>query len=243
MKQNHGFCGFFFRRGLFGQTTLAYLLGGLAFFQMRAAASIIFTQLDPTYAVYAGSYNPAFRSYDIDINRDGNRDVWVGFNGKAGNICSYGDVGFLGYLAYLPLQEHSEIYRLDQGALIGVNTPNDIPDFSFPRGFNVHPLGESVGTLHVTYDIGKGGFFLNKVGYAGVQFKIDGEIHYGWIKFGNGWQVGDGSEPTTPDQTRIYGWAYETEPGKAIAAGAIPEPGTCGLVVLTLAYALARRKT
>jgi len=236
------FCGCSIHHGFLRLVTLLFLVGGQAFLQSRAAASIIFTQLEPTYAVTAGVNNPLFRSYDIDLNSDGKRDVWVGFNGQAGNISSYGDVGFLGYLPNLPLQEHSQVYRLEQGALIGVNTPDDIPDVSFPRGYHVNPLGESVGNLHVTYDTGKGGFFLNKVGYAGVKIVIEGEVHYGWIKFGNGFQFGDGSVPTSPNQTRIYSWGYETEPGKAIAAGAIPETSICSLVALGSVGALLRRR-
>jgi hypothetical protein len=242
MTKNRLFCGCLIRHGFLRLVTLVFLVGGQAFLPTRANASIIFTQLDPTYVVQANGNNPLVRSYDIDINSDGKRDVWVGFNGKAGNISSYGDVGFLGYLPNLPLQNDSTVYRLEQGAIIGASTPNEIPDFSFPRGYHVNPLGSSVGNLHVTYDTGKGGFFLNKTGYAGVQVKIDGEIHYGWIKFGNGLQIGDGSEPTLHDQTRIYGWGYETEPGKAIAAGAIPETSIYSLVALGAVGALLRRR-
>ncbi len=113
MTENRLFCGCLIRHGFLRLVTLVFLVGGQAFLPTRANASIIFTQLDPTCVVQANGNNPLFLSYDIDINSDGKRDVWVGFNGKAGNISSYGDVGFLGYLPNLSLQNDSTVYRLE----------------------------------------------------------------------------------------------------------------------------------
>ncbi len=49
--------------------------------------------------------------------------------------------------------------------------------------------------------------------YLGLKFTIDGETHYGWarfsVKFTSGWYIA----------ATLTGYAYETEPNKAIAAG------------------------
>ena len=75
MTENRLFCRCLIRHGFLRLVTLVFLVGGQAFLPTRANASIIFTQLDPTYVVQASVNNPLFRSYDIDINSDGKRDV------------------------------------------------------------------------------------------------------------------------------------------------------------------------
>ena len=40
------------------------------------------------------------------------------------------------------------------------------------------------------------------------------------------------------NQTEIRGWAYETEPGKPILAGSVPEPSTLLIVGATLSSCL-----
>src|SRR5262249_1356268 len=49
--------------------------------------------------------------------------------------------------------------------------------------------------------------------YLGVRFRIDGQVHYGWIGF----------RSVTIDQDEFTaafgGWAYETESGKTIVTG------------------------
>lgn len=74
------------------------------------------------------------------------------------------------------------------------------------------------------------GDFLDGSDLMGVEFDISGGTHYGWIRMftsesGFGW---------------IDEWAYESDPGIGIAAGAIPEPsaglllmlGACGFVLV-----------
>lgn len=47
-------------------------------------------------------------------------------------------------------------------------------------------------------------------------------MHYGWL---------DIEGVITSPVLRIHGWAYETEPGKGIIAGAIPEPSSLVLIL------------
>ena len=90
--------------------------------------------------------------------------------------------------------------------------------------------------------------------YMGLEFKINGQTHYGWIQFeGFGhpsvvFPVYDeaGNIVTYVNIPSILGgrinsWAYETEPGKPIIAGAVPEPSQTLLLVAGFICLLARR--
>ena len=77
--------------------------------------------------------------------------------------------------------------------------------------------GNSIGN-HATHfrtsgfmcTTGKGSFLNTKERFLGVQFLINGEVHYGWIGF----------RSVTKDLTAtLGGWAYETEPNTPIIAG------------------------
>jgi hypothetical protein len=70
------------------------------------------------------------------------------------------------------------------------------------------------------------GNFLTEPGFIGIEFDIGGELHYGWLR-----AIG---HPNNVRST-IFEWAYEDVPGRAIAAGAIPEPG---VTLLSLAGVL-----
>ncbi len=62
------------------------------------------------------------------------------------------------------------------------------------------------------------GYFIGQRGYAGLSFDPDGNgLHYGWADLK---MPGDGSSIT------LYGWAYESEVGKEIQAGAVPLPSS-----------------
>ena len=60
-------------------------------------------------------------------------------------------------------------------------------------------------------------------GYMGLEFEISGQIHYGWAQITSVYD-----SPTVI----IHDWAYETQPGVGIAAGAIPEPSSTALFCL-----------
>jgi hypothetical protein len=61
-----------------------------------------------------------------------------------------------------------------------------------------------------------GGRFAGQRAYIGVEFGAADGTHYGWIDI----YVASGA------YAEVYGWAYETDPGVSIIAGAIPEPST-----------------
>ena len=60
----------------------------------------------------------------------------------------------------------------------------------------------------------------NQSAFIGIEFTLDDGVHYGYI---------EASVQTTlssVNSMQIYGWAWETEPGKPITAVPIPEPIT-----------------
>ena len=71
-------------------------------------------------------------------------------------------------------------------------------------------------------------------------------MHYGWLHFSgfsiHPWNPGDEASPASIDFGGwVDSWAWESEPGKAIVAGAVPEP-SAGLLVLPAVGLLARRR-
>ena len=67
----------------------------------------------------------------------------------------------------------------------------------------------------------------------GVEFYIGDNIHYGWINLVVAEFI---------PYAEIYGWAYESEPGKPIIAGAVPEPSTLALFALGGGLLAAKRR-
>ncbi|MEN8736179.1 MAG: hypothetical protein ABF337_02890, partial [Akkermansiaceae bacterium] len=57
--------------------------------------------------------------------------------------------------------------------------------------------------------------------------------HYGWVEIS--------SLVSTFNDLSVHGWAYESEPETAIAAGAIPEPSSMFFLSLSLPILLRRR--
>jgi hypothetical protein len=62
-------------------------------------------------------------------------------------------------------------------------------------------------------------------GFVGVRFTIGGQAHFGWVSL----TVNGASTGYT---ITLHGIAYETDANTAIAAGAVPEPASLGLLAL-----------
>jgi hypothetical protein len=67
------------------------------------------------------------------------------------------------------------------------------------------------------------GPWLGLTAYAGIEFQIGQDVHYGWIQIEH-FQFSNAG--------KVLDWAYETRPGVAIAAGAVPEPSAATLLLL-----------
>ncbi len=82
--------------------------------------------------------------------------------------------------------------------------------------------GESVSSSHVG---GAGNqFTLGVPGYLGFEFEptTGGSTYYGWLRL----TISNSGAGT------VHDWAYESAPGSGITAGAVPEPGSVGLLLL-----------
>ena len=91
--------------------------------------------------------------------------------------------------------------------------------------------GASGSSTHV--GIGAGQFVLDRPGYIGVKFRSTptGLDYYGWVNV----------ELHNSTPGRIISWAYNDVPGAALAAGAIPEPGTACFGLGLILAGLSRR--
>jgi hypothetical protein len=79
--------------------------------------------------------------------------------------------------------------------------------------------------------VGGGSWYDVQSGYLGVSFYIDADLHYAWVRM------------SESDMTlTVHDWAYETQPGVGIYAGAIPEPATSVLLVAGGLLLALRRK-
>jgi hypothetical protein len=77
------------------------------------------------------------------------------------------------------------------------------------------------------------GDYVGTTRFAGVEFEIGGQTHYGWLQV-------RAAELRT--DVWIEEWAYESEPGVPIRAGAIPEPSGGVLVVIGGVLLMCRRR-
>jgi hypothetical protein len=59
-------------------------------------------------------------------------------------------------------------------------------------------------------------------GYIGLEFYVDDEAYYGWVRVG---------APATINGGWIYDYAYETAPNTSIFAGEVPEPSIVALLL------------
>lgn len=97
--------------------------------------------------------------------------------------------------------------------------------------------------FHVLYE---SGFFpplsefFKEEAYIGLQFEINGQVHYGWLAV----ELAPGDHPwnSRPTSSRITGFAYETEAGVPITAGAIPEPAVSLLIAMGTGTLCLRRR-
>lgn len=77
------------------------------------------------------------------------------------------------------------------------------------------------------------GNFLEGLDILGLEFDIAGQTHYGWIEIESFPRFGP---------VNFQRWAYESEPGVGILAGAVPEPSVPLMVGVAIVAWVSRRR-
>lgn len=223
------------RHSLAGLGTLkhAAILSGMLFWAQASQAAVIFVQ--PLQRIVLNNLNSATQDYNIDLNGDGAFDLQHDSSGRSSYLRTWGGTRLLGLrLPYEGQSWYDSLpYPLTTGVTIGADSPALFPQDGELAGWQSHPIGvPGVASLHVRYNIGSSGSFLGIRGYLGIEFLIDGQIHYGWMDLDN----------YNYFQTEIHGWAYESEPGMPILAGSVPEPSTLLFACATVGSCLFGRR-
>lgn len=163
------------------------------------------------------AFDPIY--YHMDLNADGSPEyTFSSANASKGGFSIQGATGNA-VLSYLSLNA-AFVVPLDSLSLVGA----DPGGFDWTRHGSPSDGLVPSSTFTACVDIGCIGLFTGvESAYAGLQFQIDGQTHYGWARVGapiaglnGGW---------------IYEYAYETRPDTPIFAGAVPEPSTWALLV------------
>lgn len=173
-----------------------------------------------------GWWNPPI-PHSLDI--DGNGTIDFSFWGDIASSVGMHSEGINRYLIVPspPPNIGGGVAALDSGFLIGPNSGEGSlewfgNDYEYWSG-----LMQSLST-------GTAGQFWGTRAYVGIEFEAEDGMHYGWFDV-----EGHSSIPYAV----VYGWAYESTPGVAVIAGAIPEPSTLMLFAAgATAIALSLRK-
>jgi hypothetical protein len=176
---------------------------------------------------------------NIDLNGDGTIDFFTSTRGGEISLVPTNDNRILSVRATLPDLGRA-IRVLEPGHLIGATQNVPLTWNGLADSINSSDDGGSViyrcnGRVPIgeppTCDSEIIGQALSLVG---LELEKDGETHYGWVEIS--------SLVSTFNDLRVHGWAYETEPGAVIVAGAIPEPSSLLLVCLGFPILFRRRR-
>jgi hypothetical protein len=152
-------------------------------------------------------------------------------------IAESGQVQFAAGIQNLPLENSINIKNFSIGETIGetLTWGGD----TFTSYYDQFLMGVESYTSFEHGEFLSYGEFRSTTGYAGLRFADGENIYYGWL------QVSVSNHSSSEISGTIIDWAYETTPGQAIEVGAVPEPSTYALLLLSGAaslWALRRRK-
>lgn len=122
----------------------------------------------------------------------------------------------------------TDYHPLAAGSIIGPDSETTELRYGIPAAGSRGPF---VTGLPATFNHPGQGNFVGVTAYLGFRFEGDEGTHYGYVLFTD----------TTDQGTTLLATAWESEPGKAIIAGAIPEP-SAALLGLLGSFLLFRRK-
>jgi hypothetical protein len=156
------------------------------------------------------------------INLDGDANVDFRLYGFGGSVWSDGLSSYYPSAGLKP----NGVNRMIGGTSYGYGTLRKLAS-----GANIGPGGSWTSRSYAaaffsTYPNNKHGVdgwngTNGEIGFAGVEFRIGANTHYGWIRL----QLG-----SAPGEISALDWAYEDCPNTPIAAGATSGGATCGVV-------------
>lgn len=205
---------------------------------LTSGAAVIFEKVDLRIGSAAADPLTA-QSVQVDINGDGMTDWSVGV--RSSQAFSFVALSLPhGITPSTTLFIHrtpeigglrNELAPLTEGALIGNILDN--PNFRF---LNVSDSENTVLGSAASDSEGPeyNGPFFRKAGYLGFRFDATDGSHFGYAFLEN----------VNSASAVISSYAWESEPGKGIIAGAVPEPASASLLALgVLAFGFRRRRS
>lgn len=188
---------------------------------MHAGAAIVVTYRGDEPNAF--NFLPLPSDTDLDINGDGTVDFRFLSDGSfVAAMMGYGDNRFVSVLATFP-NLGGYVVPVQEGSIIGLDTAGLSGDWYH------HTDNANNPSLSSGFGLSPGAMQFADA-YIGVEFETEAGIHYGWIQYvgfshpekGVGYPLLGGF---------INAWAWETEPGVPIEAGAIPEPGVLAMLL------------
>jgi hypothetical protein len=160
----------------------------------------------------------------MDVDGDGNADFTFGYSPVFLGVRSEGMNRIL-ILQDPPPNIGGPIAPLPAEFLIGSGSESGVLTWS--PGF-----GDDFETLANYYNGVASGPFAGQHAYMGLEFRQGANTYYGWALLqisGDYAAIG-----------QIESWAWETQPGVSIFAGAVPEPSSLALLTLGGAFIIWR---
>ena len=160
---------------------------------------------------------------DFDVNQDGQVDF---------SLIKRVNIGSEGMRVVEELGRSRFVYSRDFVASLqfGFEVEPVITDPSRELRFAVGPGSETLAATQQSIRFGE--FLGNRTSYLGFEFQADTGTHYGYLQI-----VDQGSNALSIELT-----AWESNPGKSILTGAIPEPSVSTLFGVMVLLGLARRR-
>ncbi len=189
-------------------------------------------------------YHP-FTDASLDIDNDGVMDYRFIGDPFVAAVMGHGTNRFISVLA-TGSDQGNYLSPVAAGSVIGPDTSALSGDWHHDTDNVSNPALSTGSGLNLIQSVNT---------YIGVEFQAADGIHYGWISYvgfstpnyfpiydmdGNIIGYSEGG-PEFPGGF-INSWAWETTPGKPIAAGVVPEPGSVLLCLSAGAFGLLRRR-
>ncbi len=167
-----------------------------------------FAQAHPVYTPANQQLVGPYNLYQIDLNGDGIDDVNL-------TVIAYGNIGSgyvwnVGTMAAGGAQTGNEIV-INQAGFAALGNRGQVigPNDPFKSNAVMGSFFSEVGTGGFSTHRRGGPWFGVENRFLGVEFNINGHLHYGWLRI----------SAFGPGSALLSGYAYETQPNIPITAG------------------------